>query len=282
MKISLILATLHRTHEVQALLTSLTQQTYSHFEVIIIDQNSDERITPLIQSFDQLDILHLRSAIGLSLARNVGLSHASGEIVGFPDDDCTYPPMLLQSIVAFFQQGAYPLLTGKTIDPTSQQIVAGSLHTTPTPLSCTQIHGSSTTLFIATATLGTLRFDERFGLGAKYHAEEENELILRLLQQGVKGYYHPEINTVYHPPSDLDYHDTTRIAYRAVGLGAFIAKYLGSLCGVHYLIKYALIRPLLGSLLYRLKGDPIKARFYFAKFRGIWQGLLTYLKEERS
>ena len=91
MKFSLILATLNRTGEVDYLLKTLDRQTYRNFELIVVDQNADDRLVPLLAPYQaNFPILHLQSAKGLSRARNVALEHVSGDIVAFPDDDCAY------------------------------------------------------------------------------------------------------------------------------------------------------------------------------------------------
>ena len=281
MKISLILCTIDRTEEVVSFLFSLREQTYTNFEVIIVDQNKDNSVKNILHNFDDLDIKYLQSKPGLSRARNIGLTQISGEIVGFPDDDCTYPIKLLDNINHFFKHNNYDILMGKTIDKKTKQIVAGSLLTTKCNLSCSRILGTSTTLFIHRQKMNSFTFDEMFGLGAKYHAEEENDLVLRLLKNGYTGYYHPQINFVYHPPSDLNYKDYKRIKTRSIGLGAFIAKHIKSLCGIGYFFKYNLIRPLIASILYMLKFDRIRSKYYFYKFLGIWKGFFTYLKEAK-
>ena len=115
-------------------------------------------------------------------------------------------------------------------------------------------------------------------MGSKFNAEEENDLLFRLLKKGIKGYYNPDINYVYHPPSDLDYTDLKRAKNRAIGLGAFICKHILSFEGIKYFIKYNLIRPLFGTVLYIIRLDPIKSRFYFTRFVGIWTGFFEYFK----
>jgi len=282
MKTSLILCTINRTEEVLSFLLSLKKQTYTDFEVIIVDQNKDDRIQNILSDFHSLDIKYFKSEPGLSRARNIGLAQISGDIVGFPDDDCTYPTELLTNINNFFEKNDYAILMGKTIDKETEQIVAGSLSTKACDLSCSNIHGSSTTLFIRINKINDFTFDEKFGLGAKYHAEEENDLVLRLLKEGFKGYYSPQINFVYHPPSDLNYQDYPRIQARAIGLGAFIAKHIGSLCGIGYFFKYNIFRPFSASILYMLKFDKIRAKYYFYKFLGIWKGFFMYKKEMKK
>src|SRR5271166_5434820 len=101
--ISLIVATMDRVTELERLLTSLDCQSYKEFEVIVVDQNPDDRLLLVLRSHEALTIRHLRCSPGASRARNVGLRIAGGDIIAFPDDDCWYPEGLLASVVAWFQ-----------------------------------------------------------------------------------------------------------------------------------------------------------------------------------
>ena len=51
-----------------------------------------------VQSGGMLRLELVESARGLSRARNAGLRMIAGDIVSFPDDDCWYPPDLLQRV----------------------------------------------------------------------------------------------------------------------------------------------------------------------------------------
>ncbi len=276
MRFSLILCTVNREREVKAFLASLTEQTYKDFEVIIVDQNSDNRLKNLLNSFESINIRHIYSGKGLSKARNRGLKEAKGEILAFPDDDCTYPPKLVENMNTFFKTEGYDIVLGKTIDKKTQKIVAGKNVTQSQPLKPSLILGSSTTLFIRNRCY--IVFDEMFGLGAVFNAEEENELVFRLLKMGCKGFYAPDINYVYHPASDLDYTDFIRAKKRAVGLGAFIAKHLFSKEGFLYFIKYNLFRPSSAAVIYALQMDFVKSKYYFNRWIGIWLGFLKFFE----
>ena len=53
MRFSLIVATLNRTDELGTLLESLNRQDHRDFEVIVIDQNADQRLVPLLRPFEK-------------------------------------------------------------------------------------------------------------------------------------------------------------------------------------------------------------------------------------
>ena len=48
---SLILGTVERTHDLENHLASLDYQTYRNFELIIVDQNKDERLAPILEPY---------------------------------------------------------------------------------------------------------------------------------------------------------------------------------------------------------------------------------------
>ena len=64
--VSMIVATLNRVDELERLLDSLDSQTYKDFEVIVVDQNPDDRLRPVLERHPGLSIQYLRSARGVS------------------------------------------------------------------------------------------------------------------------------------------------------------------------------------------------------------------------
>ena len=104
--VSLIVATRWRTSELRKFLDSLVIQTYKRFNVIVVDQNDDDRVQSLLQEYEsRLSITHVRSsAFGKAAANNVGLRICDGEFVAFPDDDCWYAPDLLNRVVDMFER----------------------------------------------------------------------------------------------------------------------------------------------------------------------------------
>ena len=70
----LIVATVDRTEELRALLRSLARQSYPEFRVLLVDQNEDGRVEAVRREHGSLDVVHLRSARGLSRARNAEIA----------------------------------------------------------------------------------------------------------------------------------------------------------------------------------------------------------------
>lgn len=203
--ISLIVATLKRVAEFERLLASLDAQTYRDFEVLVVDQNPDGRLVPVLDGHAGLVMQHLHSERGLSRARNVGLRAARGDIVAIPDDDCWYPADLLQTVASWFESNARFGMLFTTLR------TAENAHSGPrTPAEARGCSKSDlSTCLSASAALFMRRsvveavggFNEYLGIGAvsKYQAGEERDYVLRAHQRGFQSWYDPSF-TVHHPP----------------------------------------------------------------------------------
>src|ERR1700688_2110346 len=102
---SVIIPTIGRTEELHKMLRSLADQRPADFEVIVVDQNEDDRVDRLLSTLAaEVTVSHVRRGQkGASGARNAGLAIASGEIVSCPDDDCWYPAALLSNVGEWFR-----------------------------------------------------------------------------------------------------------------------------------------------------------------------------------
>lgn len=71
-------------------LTSLLNQTFNDFEIIVVDDVSDDETKEIIERFSDERIRYFRnkSWLGLSQSRNECLKHANGDYVFFTDGDC--------------------------------------------------------------------------------------------------------------------------------------------------------------------------------------------------
>ena len=93
-RVSLVVSTVNRAEEIARLMDSLLGQEFKDFEILVVDQNSDDRIVPLLERYhSQLKISRIATPgrHGISSGRNDGWRQARGDVVVFPDDDCWYP-----------------------------------------------------------------------------------------------------------------------------------------------------------------------------------------------
>ncbi|WP_048150742.1 glycosyltransferase family 2 protein [Palaeococcus ferrophilus] len=274
--ISLILATKGRDKEVEEFLDSLLTQTYKNFEIIIVDQNPDNRIEKIIQKgkYEDLKILHLRSSPGLSKARNTGLRHTSGDIVGFPDDDCRYPPTLLEHVVTFFlNHPEFGGVSGKIRNQSGQSPI-GHLDKKSGRITLYNVwkRGVSTAIFLRReVVLKVGYFDEDLGVGAKtkWQSGEETDYLIRAIKKGFNLYYDPGIE-VYHPLPFYKSISSQRAYGYGGGMGRVLYKHKFPLWFVFLSILNGVFGIILGIIL--LNMPMIKFYIYNTKGR-----LLEYL-----
>lgn len=87
--VSVIIPTFNDSERLWHCLNSLENQSYPKplYEVIVVDNNSEENIGSIVNQFDQARIT-TESRQGSYAARNKGISLAKGTVFGFTDSDC--------------------------------------------------------------------------------------------------------------------------------------------------------------------------------------------------
>lgn len=267
--VSLVCATRGRTEEVEQLLYSLVAQNHAAMEVIIVDQNQDDRLVPIIaQVRDRLDVNHLRmDPMGVSAARNVGFRAARGRIVSFPDDDCWYPPTLVKDVETWFTtHPGYAVLAVACLDRSGVRSgnrwfqdecdlsVTNSLRTTMCP----------TLFFDCTPAMREVFFDEAISFG------EDTDFCLRQLKTGVKGRLDSSLH-IYHPCRDMlsGTVTTERAVKYGSGMGVLVRRHASVLLWAG-LLTYDLSRAAVVACLGRLHD----ASIVFAHARGLTSGYL--------
>lgn len=222
------MATLNREKEVEVFLSSLLYQEYKNFEVIIVDQNKNGLIDDIINYYSNFfTINHVKSVVlGLSVNRNLGLSLVSGDIIAFPDDDCEYPPNLLNNVFSKFSiNKELDIITGATIDKITRIPYLKS-PVNPVIVSHTNIFQTaiSFTIFIKTPLSYYHDFDTKLGVGATFGSSEETDYLIGFLNSGFNICFYPDI-IVYHPVTNIN-ESINRIYNYALGFGAFHRKHL--------------------------------------------------------
>lgn len=267
MKVSLVLATLNRVDEVGNFLHFLDLQTYRDFELIVVDQNAHDALVPLIDQYrNRYKITHLRTDIpGLSRARNFGLAHVGGDIVGFPDDDCWYDHNTLSYVVDYLRQ--HPDVDGLTGRFTNERGESeGRWLKRSARINKYNVWKAaiSFSIFIRREVIvETGYFNESLGLGAgtEWCAGEETEYLLRCLKRGFRLQYRPDL-ILKHPVKTTTYDAGARARQRkyeagktrVIRISDYPFWYFPSVC----------VRTTLGAAIAALSCNWPKARFKFA------------------
>ena len=272
LRFDLVVATVDRTTELETLLHSLDGQTHRGFRLVVVDQNADDRVAELLASHAALDVLHLRSSRGLSRARNVALAALTGDAVAFPDDDCRYPPDLLERVARrFAEDPELGGLTGRAVAADGSR--DASWEAEPAVLDAQNLWNRviSFTIFLRRGLVDRVgAFDERLGLGAgsPWSSGEEVEFVLRAIRTGARIEYDPSL-TVTHARKEF-----SPAERRAVGLrdGASVGWILRRHRYGPRMVVRMLVRPLGGIGVALLHGDLGRARFHAATLRGRVRG----------
>lgn len=251
MRFSLVLATLNRTVELERFVLSLNRQQAS-VQLIVIDQNRDDRLVPILAKLKPgFDLVHVRSAPGLSKARNVGLKHVDGDVVAFPDDDCWYPDGVLAFVQSKLEAGpTLDGLTGRSTDGDGAES-AGNFIKTPGIVDIKTVWGGgiSFAIFLRRRIADRIGdFDESLGVGSgtRFGSGEETDYLIRGLKLGAQLWYDPDL-IVYHPNPIANYDAKARARGYSYGMG------MGRVLSKHgypaTFLANAIFRPLAGCAL---------------------------------
>lgn len=276
---SIVVPTLGRSQEVVRLLESLACQSLPDLEVLIVDQNTDERIAnalaPTSFAFP-LTHIHTAGQRGSSRARNVGWRQARGRYVVFADDDCWYPPALLKNVEAAFRRTGTDLIGGRATDETGRNI-NGRFEMSAQPIDRSNVWTTSIEwmLFFRREVLeGVGGFDETIGIGAStpWQSAEGQDIVLRALSAGFSCVFEPSLQG-HHPELNIVNPDgAMRRKALAYGRGmGFVLKRHGY--GLLSLVTW-IGRPSVAVVLCALRGQTARVAYYFNVARGRLEGWL--------
>jgi glycosyltransferase involved in cell wall biosynthesis len=255
----LVLATVDRVAELGRFLDSLERQTYGEFRVLLVDQNEDDRLAPLLQERGSLDITHLRSPRGLSRARNTALGQLRADFVAFPDDDCVYPDDLLERVAGRFSS-ALDGVTGRG-GTSAAWAPDGAILTRDNLWN----RAVSYSIFLRREVVERVGpFDERLGLPSS--SGEEIDYLVRALDAGARIDYDPSIVIEHEEES----RDRYRVATRdGKSIGYILRKHrYPTLMRIRMFV-----RPVGGALLALAHADRAGASFQLATLRGRLAGV---------
>jgi glycosyltransferase involved in cell wall biosynthesis len=102
--ISVIVPTFNRVHLLGDTLECVISQTYSNWEMIIVDDGSKDPVKELIESYNDPRIRFYPFDHGgnYAVVRNRGLKLCRGELIAFLDSDDTWSPKKLSRLVEVF------------------------------------------------------------------------------------------------------------------------------------------------------------------------------------
>jgi cellulose synthase/poly-beta-1,6-N-acetylglucosamine synthase-like glycosyltransferase len=109
--VSIIVAARNEEKNICQLLHSLSHQTYSRYEIIIVNDRSADRTAQLVADFrknySNITLIEIKSLLDNMPAKKnalrAGINASKGEILCFTDADCFPPPHWIEELVKTFQ-----------------------------------------------------------------------------------------------------------------------------------------------------------------------------------
>lgn len=200
---SIIIPTYNRPRQIVACLESLTRLDYprDRFEVIVVDDGSDEPLDAVVEPFQKvLNLVLLRQAnAGPAAARNRAADKAQGRYIAFTDDDCMPARDWLQKLAACFAQKPVCIVGGRTVNAldnnpfsmTSQNIISMGYDHYNAVRDQARFFASNNMVVPQQEFLELGGFDESFT------TSEDRELCDRWIHAGYPMTYAPEV-VIYH------------------------------------------------------------------------------------
>ena len=120
--VSVVVPTRNRASMLRRCLDALAAQTYSAFEVIVVDDASTDDTPQMLQAFAQahpdlaLTVLRNEPQRGANPSRNRAIEASRGGLVAFEDDDCIADPAWVAELVRGFETPEVGAVTGLVED----------------------------------------------------------------------------------------------------------------------------------------------------------------------
>lgn len=105
-RVSVVVPTYYRNELLREAVRSVRAQTWEDVETLVVDCTGERHATPLESELDDVTFLYLSDERDPSVARSVGVEHATGELVAFLDDDDRMDPERIERQVRVWNDAA--------------------------------------------------------------------------------------------------------------------------------------------------------------------------------
>lgn len=234
--ISALMCTRNRHASIAQAVGSVLANDHPSFELIVIDQSTDERTREALAAFmedSRLRYVHVDRA-GLSAAYNTGIASARAGTIACTDDDCIAPAGWLAAVeAAFARHPDAELLYGQTVSATD--IDTGDGHIPGLEFSDEVRLGRGGPFYIygMGANFATKRalweriggFDEMLGGGGPLKSSQDFDYQYRAYKDGAICLLTPHVRVVHYGLRSAREWPATMVNY-GVGDGAFYFKHV--------------------------------------------------------
>lgn len=251
---SLIIGTLNRATNLEQCIKSLLNQSFKSFEIIIIDQSDDLKTKQLVELLNDEKIKYRYvNYRGLSKARNEGMNISNGDYICLIDDDAFYYPDYLLGIIDIINDKGHVICSNQVENMGKlSEIQEKTEHEKKYTYRKIIRNCPSPILAFPRKIIDEIGgFDENFGVGAKFGAGEETDLLLRAYRKGYRVFFNKKSKAI-HPygVQQCDEVNSCKLDSYAYGIGAMYSKNF-SICilipfleqVVKYICKCIMLKP---------------------------------------
>ena len=107
-KIAVIVAAKNAERTITKCIESLLTVDYPNYEVIVVDDGSQDQPPYLIDRYKNTVKIITLSGVGASSARNIAVSQAQADYVAFTDSDCIVEPGWLKALIEGLKESSVP------------------------------------------------------------------------------------------------------------------------------------------------------------------------------
>jgi glycosyltransferase involved in cell wall biosynthesis len=129
-KVSVVICAYNAERTMEACLGSLEDLRYPNYEVVVVNDGSKDRTLEIAEQHPGFTLIDQPNQ-GLSVARNVGMQAAQGEIVAYTDSDCVVDPDWLMYLVYKFVRGGFVAVGGPNFPPPEESAIAAYVAASP-------------------------------------------------------------------------------------------------------------------------------------------------------
>lgn len=106
-KVSVVIPVKNRSFELKRALSSILRQTEQDFEILVVDDHSEENVQDVVNSFNDNRIKYFKSYKipgNANVSRNIGFDNAAGTYIAMLDSDDEWLPEHLEKKIKFLEE----------------------------------------------------------------------------------------------------------------------------------------------------------------------------------
>lgn len=290
--VSVVIPVFNGEQTIKRALDSVFAQTFSDFEIIVVDDASSDRTIELVEQYDSDRLTIIRSVEnrGAGAARNRGIAAARGRWVAFLDaDDAWRPDKLARQIELLEQSGqsAAACATGYKIDKNGRRFII-NLNLTPEDFRKAIIFGCTISPG-STLLLERYVFDEVGGFDEAFRRLEDWDWLLRFSERYNMQFLPDPLADIFltQNKSSNDHDTTERILD---GIRRMRKKHSSRLASLHKRLQFKSSLLIEHAALLHRTGRPMAAMLYVIAalgtyparnmgfFRSLWRAASERIK----